>query len=137
MPADGGADMLVWIAIAAGGALGALARHGVNRVTRHQFPLLRFPAETVIVNVIGCFLIGVLAGLIVTGRIHMRPIWREFAFVGLLGGFTTFSTFGFETIALLRTGYAWHAVANVVVQFVCGLGAVSAGLAICERLGAR
>jgi fluoride exporter len=100
--------MLVWIAVGAGGALGSLARHAVNRLVQHEWPLLRFPLATAVVNIAGCAVIGLLAGLIASGRLPMRQPWREFVFVGVLGGFTTFSTFGFETISLVRTGEGAH-----------------------------
>ena len=82
--------MLVWVAVGAGGALGSLARHAVNRAVQHHWPLERFPLATLAVNLSGCAVIGVLAGLIVSGRLPMRQPWREFVFVGILGGFTTF-----------------------------------------------
>lgn len=96
--------MSAWIAVGLGGALGSIARHGVNRLVHQQWPALRFPLATVVVNVLGCCIIGILAGLVVSGRLPVRPYWREFVFVGVIGGFTTFSTFGLETITLLRTG---------------------------------
>src|SRR5687768_18335962 len=89
-----GASMYAWFAVAIGGALGSVARHGVNRIVHQEWPLLRFPLATIIVNIVGCCVIGVLAGLVATGRLPMRTNWREFIFVGILGGFTTFSTFG-------------------------------------------
>lgn len=58
---------------------------------------------TVIANLAGCFAIGLLAGLIASERITLRADWREFVFVGLLGGFTTFSAFGLDTLVLSRT----------------------------------
>jgi CrcB protein len=105
----------------------------MNRLVHQQWPLARFPASTLLVNTIGCALIGVLAGLIATGRLPMRPNWREFVFVGILGGFTTFSTFGLDTITLVRSGAAGQALANVLLHLVCGLGAVSVGLIAAER----
>jgi fluoride exporter len=125
--------MLVWIAVGAGGALGSLARHAVNRLVQHEWPLLRFPLATAVVNIAGCAVIGLLAGLIASGRLPMRQPWREFVFVGVLGGFTTFSTFGFETISLVRTGEGARALANVAVQVIVGLGALYAGLAVTQR----
>jgi CrcB protein len=65
----------------------------------------------VVVNVTGCFLIGLLAGLIASNRLTFRFFWREFVFVGVLGGFTTFSTFGLDTHMLLQThssGRRWR-----------------------------
>jgi fluoride exporter len=89
----------------------------------------RFPAGTVIVNVVGCFVIGLLAGLLASERIAMRFYSREFVFVGLLGGFTTFSTFGLDTFVLSGES-PWRAATNVVVQVVGGLLAVWAGYAL-------
>jgi CrcB protein len=113
-----------------------MARHGVNRVVHQHWPLMRFPAATVVVNLIGCCVIGALAGLIASGQLPMRTQWREFIFVGILGGFTTFSTFGLDTITLLRTGDLIHAFSNVVIQVVGGLAGVYIGLVLFERLGA-
>ena len=109
--------------MAVGGALGSMARHAVNHVTHAA----RFPVGTVIVNVAGCFVIGLLAGLIAARRIDMPQHWREFVFVGILGGFTTFSTFGLETFVLGRTHSASQAAANVAVQVIGGLAAVWIG----------
>jgi CrcB protein len=58
--------MHAWIAVAIGGALGSVARQGVNRIVQQEWPLLRFPLATVIVNIVGCCVIGVLAGLVAT-----------------------------------------------------------------------
>ncbi|HEX6164119.1 MAG TPA: fluoride efflux transporter CrcB [Vicinamibacterales bacterium] len=124
---------MAWIAVGVGGALGSMARHGVNRMVAEHWPSLRFPLATAIVNVLGCCLIGVLAGLLVSERLSMRLAWREFVIVGILGGFTTFSTFGLETITLIRNGHVHHAMLNVAVQVLCGLGGVYAGLAMFLR----
>ena len=127
--------MYPWIAVAVGGAIGSVARHGVNRLVHQEWPLLRFPIATLLVNVVGCFVIGVLAGLIATGRLPMRTTWREFVFVGILGGFTTFSTFGLDTITLVRSGASDQALMNILLQLVCGVGGVYAGLVLVERFG--
>jgi CrcB protein len=117
---------LTWLAIAIGGALGSMARHGVNQLM-HTRVSMRFPLGTVVVNVIGCFVIGLLAGLLASDRIALRFYWREFVFVGLLGGFTTFSTFGLDTFMLSRTHSVGQAAINVVAQVVGGLAAVWIG----------
>ena len=127
--------MLTWIVVGAGGALGCAARHGVNQLVHQQWPMMRFPAATLIVNLVGCCVVGALAGLIASGQLPMRTQWREFVFVGLLGGFTTFSTFGLDTVTLIRTGDATQALLNVVLQIVGGLGGVYIGLVVFERLG--
>lgn len=127
--------MLTWIVVASGGALGCVARHGVNRLVHQHWPMTPFPIATVIVNLVGCCTIGALAGLIASGHLPMRLQWREFVFVGVLGGFTTFSTFGLDTITLLRSGDATHAIWNIGVQVVGGLAGVYGGLVLFERLG--
>lgn len=124
--------MSVWVAVAAGGALGSVARHAVNHLVQGQARFARFPWATLLVNVSGCLVIGLLAGLIASGRMPMRAGWREFVFVGLLGGFTTFSTFGLDTVTLLRAGATGDAFFNVAGNLVIGVGAVYAGLLIGE-----
>ena len=124
---------MVWLAIAVGGALGSVARHGVNVLIHERWPLLRFPLATLIVNVAGCLVIGVLAGLVISERIELRFYWREFLFVGILGGFTTFSTFGLDTITLARTGSVNAALLNVAGQVMLGLLAVKLGMLVVAR----
>jgi CrcB protein len=126
---------MLWIAVGVGGALGSLARHGVNVVVHQRWSVLRFPVGTVIVNVTGCCIIGLLAGLVISGRLPLRLYWREFVFVGLLGGFTTFSTFGLDTIVLVRSGDITQAIANILLQVLGGLGGVYICLVIAERVG--
>ena len=125
--------MGTWLAVAVGGALGSVARHGVNHLVNVYSPSMRFPAGTVIVNLVGCFVIGLLAGLLAADRIAFRFYWREFVFVGVLGGFTTFSTFGLDTLLLTRTHSFGGAFANVALQVLGGLVAVWAG----HELGVR
>jgi CrcB protein len=124
---------MVWLAVAVGGALGSVARHGVNHLVHVRWPLMRFPLATMIVNVTGCLVIGVLAGLVISGRLPLRFYWREFVFVGILGGFTTFSTFGLDTITLLRSQSTGAAIWNVAGQVVLGLLAVQIGIALGTR----
>jgi CrcB protein len=126
-------NMGTWIAIAVGGAIGSMARHGVNHLVHARWLTTRFPAGTVIVNLAGCFVIGLLAGLLASHRIALRFYWREFVFVGVLGGFTTFSTFGLDTLLLARTHSSVAAVINVGVQMLGGLSAVWLGYAIGVR----
>ena len=87
----------------------------------------RFPIATMVVNLAGCLVIGLLAGLLASERITLRPHGREFVFVGLLGGFTTFSTFGLDTLLLSRAHAPGQAALNVALQVVGGLIAVSIG----------
>ena len=119
--------MKTWVAVAVGGALGSVARHGVNHVVHTQGLSVSFPAATLLVNLVGCFVIGLLAGLLASERIALRFHWREFVFVGLLGGFTTFSTFGLDTFVLARTQSVAPATMNVIAQVGGGLFVVWLG----------
>ncbi len=125
--------MMTWMAIAVGGALGSVCRHAANHLVHTQWLTTRFPAGTVVVNVSGCLVIGLLAGLLAASRITLPVHWREFIFVGLLGGYTTFSTFGLDTYLLARTHAPGSAALNVSIQVIGGLMAVWLGF----RLGAR
>lgn len=109
------------LVIALGGALGALARYAVS-----EWFMRRFPAGTLLVNVVGCLLIGLVMGL----SIH-RP-WpshtaRLFFVTGFLGALTTFSTFGWQTISLAQKNDFLLATANVVLSLVLSLVAVAVG----------
>ena len=117
---------MTWIAVALGGALGSMARHAINQAVSSD----RFPLGTVVVNLSGCLAIGLLTGLIESGRIAVPLYWREFVFVGLLGGFTTFSAFGLDTFTLARTQSPSHAMVNVGLQVFAGLSAVWIGYRI-------
>jgi CrcB protein len=124
---------MIWFAIALGGALGSVARHATNVLVHSRWPAMRFPLATLVVNLAGCLIIGLLAGLVVSERITLRYYWREFLFVGLLGGFTTFSTFGLDTITLARSHSAAAATWNVAGHVALGLLAVQAGLFLASR----
>lgn len=127
------AAMWTWLAVGVGGALGAMARHGVNRVVLEGWPALRFPVATLIVNVLGSCVFGVLAGLIASSRLDLRPHWREFVFVGILGGFTTFSTFASEVVTLARGGLQAYAAVNILLQVILSVAGLYAGLTIAMR----
>lgn len=118
--------MRSWLAVGLGGALGSLARHGVNMLVSHRLGQV-VPYATFAVNLAGCAVIGLLAGMIAGGRIAMTPEMRTFVFVGILGGFTTFSSFGLDTFVLAREGRQLAAALNVAGQVVLGLGAVATG----------
>lgn len=122
--------MGAWIAVAVGGAIGSVARHGVNHLVQARWMTARFPIGTAAVNLVGCFVIGLLAGLIAGNRVTVGLYWREFIFVGILGGFTTFSSFGLDTFTLTHTHAGNYAILNVALQVIGGLLAVWAGYAI-------
>lgn len=118
--------------VALGGALGSMARFKLSGWVLHQTPSWRFPAGTLAVNVIGCFIAGLLAGMAVKQDVF-TPDARVFLFTGLLGGFTTFSAFGLETLLLLKRGEAGVAIANIVISVVVGLLVAWLGYEITAR----
>jgi fluoride exporter len=120
---------MIWLAVAAGGALGSMARHGVNILFAHLLERTS-PYATAAVNLAGSLIIGLLAALIATGKVHMSPELRTFIFVGILGGFTTFSSYMLDTFTLGHGGD--HAIAfwNVALQTAFGLVAVWGGYRI-------
>jgi CrcB protein len=122
---------MTWLLVGAGGAVGAMARHGAGVLT-NRIAGSPMPYATAVVNVIGCAVIGVLAGAIAAGHIRMSPEARIFVFVGVLGGFTTFSSFGLDTLTLVVEGRAAHALLNVAVQVGLGLGAVFVGYTLAK-----
>jgi CrcB protein len=121
----------VWVAL--GGALGSMARYAVSLGAARGLGG-GFPWGTLIVNVAGSFAIGLLAALVAAdGRPLLGTDARAFLLVGVLGGFTTFSSFSLETLELARAGASGAAALNVVLSLaVClagaWLGFVSAGL---------
>jgi len=125
---------MIWIAVASGGALGSMARHGVNLLFAHVLERA-VPYATAAVNLSGWAIIGLLAALIATGRLHMSPELRTFVFVGILGGFTTFSSFMLDTFTLGHGGE--HAIAfwNVALQTGLGLVAVWLGFRLGHAIG--
>jgi CrcB protein len=125
---------MIWLAVAFGGALGSMARHGVNLFFAHALERA-VPYATAAVNLIGSAVIGLLAALIATGRLHLSTPARTFVFVGILGGFTTFSSFMLDTLTLSHGSDRALAVANVAVQTLFGLAAVWGGYRLGIALG--
>lgn len=121
--------MKTWIAVAIGGALGSVARHAMNWFVSHKLTHA-VPVATGTVNLIGCLIVGVITGLLVSGQIRMSMTVRTFVFVGILGGFTTFSAFGLDTFTLVHEGRPFAAFANVFVQCVGGIAGVTLGYAL-------
>lgn len=106
--------------VGSGGFIGSLARYSVGGLVHRQLPLAIFPYGTLLVNLLGCLLIGLLAGMAESRQVF-GPQFRQFALIGVLGGFTTFSTFGYETVAMLRDADYLRAGANVGISVVGGL----------------
>lgn len=113
------------LAVALGGAVGALARHGLSTAIAAAFGG-RFPLGTLIVNVAGSFAMGGLAALF-ADRMHVAPEVRLLLLTGLLGAFTTFSTFSVETLSLLQAGRWLAAAANAALSVALCLAAAWAG----------
>ena len=109
-----------------GGLLGSIGRFVLSGWVHRILPNLSFPLGTLAVNFVGCFFIGLLYGLADTRQLFGDEV-RLFLIIGVLGGFTTFSTFGYETLALLRDQEVSWAVTNVLMHLVAGLGAVWLG----------
>ena len=117
--------------VGAGGLIGAVGRYLVGTWAQGLVGSSSFPLGTLVVNVVGCLLIGVLAGLAETRDVLSEQV-RVFLVVGVLGGFTTYSAFGYETVALLRSGDTVAAIANVGLQLAVGLAAVWVGLRVSQ-----
>ena len=109
-----------------GGFIGALARYGLSGLVQRSSQLATFPYGTMAVNLLGCLVIGVIAGLVESRKLF-SPEFRVFALIGILGGFTTFSTFGYETFAMIRSEEYLPAAANVAIHVILGLTLVWLG----------
>lgn len=112
----------IWIGI--GGFIGATSRYSFYLLEKRFLPDI--PLATLIVNLIGCFLAGILWGLI-QRKLIISPELRLFLMVGFLGSFTTFSTFSLETMTLLRSGDFFMAFLNLIIQIFAGLFLVYLG----------
>jgi CrcB protein len=119
--------------VALGGAIGSVARYKLGGFALHHTQGWDFPVSTFSVNVIGCFVIGVLAALVEHHDLFSSSV-RLLLFTGLLGGFTTFSAFGYESVFLLRRGLLSTATGYVLLSIVCGLGAVFAGIKMIDQI---
>ena len=115
--------------VMAGGSLGALSRYGVSLLAVKVFGT-RFPYGTLIVNLSGCFLIGLAFTLGDRGLGIMNPSMRLFFMTGYLGALTTFSTFGLETVNALREGRYLVSAANILTNNVIGSALVFLGLVV-------
>ncbi|MCA9500822.1 MAG: fluoride efflux transporter CrcB, partial [Nitrospira sp.] len=119
-----GLPQLLWVGL--GGFLGSVGRFVISGLFNRLSPALAFPTGTLAVNILGCFLIGLIHGL-AESRNMLGTDTRIFLFIGVLGGFTTYSTFGFESLALLKDGAMLKASANIIIHIFVGLAAVWLG----------
>lgn len=120
--------MPVIVGVALGGALGASARYGLDRLIERSSNAV-YPWSTFTINVTGCFLIGLISATLVDR--HHLPAWLRIGLVvGVVGGYTTFSTFAQEALDLNDIHHAGVALAYVVASVAFGLAAVYAGTAL-------
>ena len=114
--------------IAVGGALGAVARYLLSSAVLRAAGTL-FPAGTFVVNLVGCLAFGLIVGA-AEQRVVLSPEARMFLLVGILGGFTTFSSYAYESFALMRDAqFAWAAI-NIVGQVIAGIAGVWVGYVV-------
>lgn len=123
--------MKILLAIGLGSFLGGISRYLVTLFLQNKF-LSTFPYGTLGVNIIGCFLIGIVYGLSARGNINVE--WRLFLATGFLGGFTTFSSFSNDTVSLLRDAQYWQAFSYVALSVVVGLVATFGGISLIKYL---
>jgi CrcB protein len=118
--------------IALGGALGSISRYGCQKWIYYISPH-PFPFGTFVVNIAGCFLVGLVLGLSQKGNL-MSAEWRLFLATGFCGGFTTFSAYSFETLSLLRNGEITYALVYAFASVMLGLLAAWLGMLLIESV---
>lgn len=123
--------MLRIVLVLAGGALGTVVRYLLSSFIYSNVKNPTFPYANLVINVSGSFLIGVLAELF-EARLLVSPTTRVALLTGVLGGYTTFSSFAFETFSLLRDGQVGLAMLNVSASIGLGLGAVWLGIRLAQ-----
>ena len=124
--------MLRWFLVGVGGFVGTLARYWLSGVIARRYGET-FPLGTLAVNAVGCFIIGFLFYFLYE-RSLTSPTSRTVVFIGLLGGFTTFSSYGLQTFTLLRDGELSLAVANVIASNVLCLALVWLGYVLAKAI---
>jgi len=122
-------ELRALLLVGAGGCLGSVGRYLLGGWVHRLLPFAAFPAGTLAVNVLGCLLIGLLGGLMEHRQLLGSDL-RLFLLIGVLGGFTTFSSFAYETLALGRDAEPGRALVNVGAQVVLGLVACWLGYAL-------
>jgi CrcB protein len=119
--------MLSYLLVGIGGAIGSVARFWMSGLIATRFGQT-FPLGTLVANVTGSFVIGLFAALSeAEGRWLVNPSFRQFFMIGVYGGYTTFSSFSLQTLALVRESEWFHAVTNSIASFALSLFAVWLG----------
>jgi CrcB protein len=119
-------SLLNILLVALGGALGSVSRYLLGTWVQSTSQSIDFPFGTLSVNLIGCFVIGLLSQLAEARGVFTSET-RALVFIGVLGGFTTFSSFGNDTINLLRDGETFNALLNIGANVILGLALVWLG----------
>jgi len=122
--------LMQYLVIGLGGALGSMLRFGVGSLidSNVQKTGYLFPWGTIVVNITGCFVIGFIYTISTgEGRLLLSPLTRNFITIGILGGYTTFSSFSWQTLVLAQSGQRWEAAANVLISVVLCLVGVWLG----------
>lgn len=122
--------MLEIILVAVGGAIGATTRYLTSNWAAVRFGT-NFPMGTLLVNVVGCFIIGLFM-VLTTERLSVSPYWRLLIVVGFLGGLTTFSSFSYETLSLLQKADIMQACYNVGLNVLVGFLATWMGMGVAK-----
>jgi CrcB protein len=122
-----------YLMIGAGGFLGAIARYWLGSFIGSRMGI-RFPYGTVVINISGSFLIGLIVTLIAQ-RTHWNANWSYLIPIGFIGAYTTFSTFELETLRSFQEGEIFYAFANVIVSVVVGFLAVWLGVVTGRSMG--
>jgi CrcB protein len=118
--------------VGTGGFIGAICRYGMSAFVQRNQTLSAFPYGTLLVNLAGCLLIGIAVGMI-DQRHLLGPEVRLFVLVGLLGGFTTYSTFAWETLTVAKGSGFVPALTYVSLHIIAGLALAAAGYALVAR----
>ena len=126
--------MLKILLVGVGGFAGSVLRYLTYSLSNRLFSEQFFPYGTLAVNVAGCFLIGFLGAFFEARTFALSPEARVLIITGFLGGFTTYSTFGYEILTLARTGHMAAAFFNVLLHLIFGLGAVWLGFISCRMV---
>lgn len=123
--------MKIILAIGLGSFIGGIARYLITLLIQNKF-ISTFPFGTMGVNIIGCFLIGVIYGLSERGNLNVE--WRIFLATGIMGGFTTFSSFSNETVGMLRDAQYWQAFSYIGFSVIVGIASTFGGISLIKYL---
>jgi fluoride exporter len=121
--------MKIILTVGLGSFIGGIGRYLISQFVQTKFTGA-FPCGTFAVNVIGCFLIGIVFGI--SARGNFNPTWQLFLTTGILGGFTTFSAFSMETVNLIRAGQAGTAMVYVTLSLVLGIFTTFVGFSLAK-----